>query len=307
MDRGRGSYNFSGGGGGNFRNQMPFDSFWGGIKYAFMRMPVAIRTIILATLIVFFIQMLGGQKLNEWAIGNLGFDPEFPTFLTQPWRMITYMFLHGGFLHFLFNMLWLWWMGRAVEETVGPRTFTVLYFGAGILGALLDAGLALVFGDALVIGASGAVTGMLVAFAMLYPRAPIMLFLFPPIEARYFVAGWIAIDILFVGAGDGVARLVHLGGALGGYLMIKAYKNGKDLSLVIRYIEYLFGKVKPASGGNKSKKKRNKNMHIVQDAEIVEEVDQTELDAILEKISKNGYDALSKEEKRKLFELSNKN
>ncbi|WP_290874905.1 rhomboid family intramembrane serine protease [Gracilimonas sp.] len=290
-------------GGGNMRGNMPYDSFGGAIKRGFMRMPIAIRTIILANLVVFVIQMLGGQGLNEWAIGNLGFDPSFPTFLTQPWRFITYMFLHGGFLHFLFNMLWLWWMGRAVEETLGPRTFTVIYFGAGILGALLDAGFALVFGDALVIGASGAVTGMLVAFAMLFPKAPIMLFLFPPIEARFFVAGWIAIDILFVGAGDGVARLVHLGGALGGYLLVKAHQNGKDLSLVIRYVEYLFGRVKPAGG----KRKRNKNMSIVQDADIVEEVDQTELDDILEKISKKGYDSLSKEEKRKLFELSKKN
>jgi membrane associated rhomboid family serine protease len=304
MDRGRGSFNF-GGGGGNMRNQMPFDSFWGGIKYGFMRMPVAIRTIILANVVVFIVQIFGGQSLNNWLVNYLGFDPAFPTFLTQPWRLITYMFLHGGFLHILFNMLWLWWMGRAVEETVGPRTFTVIYFGAGILGALLDAALALVFGNALVIGASGAVTGMLVSFAMLYPKAPIMLFLFPPIEARYFVAGWIAIDILFVGAGDGIARLVHIGGALGGYLLINAHKNGTDLSMIIRYFEYLFGKVKPKSKG-KGSKGRNKNMHIVQDAEIVEEVDQTELDAILEKISKSGYDALTKEEKKKLFELSKK-
>jgi hypothetical protein len=75
--------------------------------------------------------------------------------------------------------------------------------------------------------------------------------------------------------------------------------------MIIRYFEYLFGKVKPKSKG-KGSKGRNKNMHIVQDAEIVEEVDQTELDAILEKISKSGYDALTKEEKKKLFELSKK-
>lgn len=265
-----------------------------------MRMPVAIRTIILANLIIFVLQALGGQAFNNWIITYLGFDPSFPTFLTQPWRLISYMFLHGGFFHFLFNMLWLWWMGQAVEQTVGPRTFTVIYFGAGILGALLDAALALVFGSALVIGASGAVTGILVAFAMLFPTAPIMLFLFPPIQARYFVAGWIAIDILFIGSGDGVARLVHLGGAIGGYLLIKAYKNGNDLSLIIRYFEYLFGRVKPKA------KARNNNMSIVTDADIVEEVEQNELDAILEKISQKGYDSLSKEEKRKLFELSKK-
>lgn len=284
------------------RNNMPYDSFGAAIKRGFMRMPVAIRTIILANLIVFIVQVLGGQNFNNWAIETLGFDPSFPTVLTQPWRMITYMFLHGGFLHFLFNMLWLWWMGRAVEQTLGPRTFSVVYFGAGILGALLDSGLALIFGDALVIGASGAVTGILVAFAMLYPTAPIMLFLFPPIQARFFVAGWIAIDILFLGSSDGVARLVHLGGALGGYLFIKAHKNGTDLSLVIRYIEYLFRRVNPAG----KTKRRNKNMSVVSDAHIVEEVDQSELDEILEKISQKGYDSLTNEEKRKLFELSKK-
>ncbi|MAL16193.1 MAG: rhomboid family intramembrane serine protease [Balneola sp.] len=288
--------------GGNM-NSGNYDSFGNAFKRGFMRMPVAIRTIIAINAVVFVIQMLGGQPLNNWVVPNLGFDPTFPTFLTQPWRLVTYMFLHGGFLHFLFNMLWLWWMGKAVEETLGPRTFTVIYFGAGILGALLDAGLALIFGSALVIGASGAVTGILVAFAMLFPTAPIMLFLFPPIQARFFVAGWIAIDILFLGSADGVARLVHLGGALGGYLLIKAYKNGKDLSMVIRYFEYMFGKVKPESKSS-SKRPRNKNMHIVQDAEIVEEVDQSELDAILEKISKKGYDSLTSEEKQKLFKLS---
>lgn len=268
-----------------------------------MRMPIAIRTIIAINTAFFVIQSLGGAALNSWLVPNFGFDPSFPTVFTQPWRLITYSFLHGGFFHFLFNMLWLWWMGRAVEETIGPRSFTVVYLGATILGALLDAGLAQIFGGALVIGASGAVTGILVAFAMLYPRTPIMLFLLPPIEARFFVVGWIAIDVLFLGSGDNVARLVHIGGALGGYLLIKAHQNGTDLSKVIRYFEYLFGRLKPSP----FTKPKNKNMSIVKDVEIVEEVDQSELDEILEKISKSGYDALTKEEKQKLFELSKKN
>ena len=280
-----------------------YDSFGNTFKRGFMRMPVAIRTIIAINAAFFIIQSLGGSALNSWLVPNFGFDPSFPTVFTQPWRLITYSFLHGGFFHFLFNMLWLWWMGRAVEETIGPRSFTVVYLGATILGALLDAGLAQIFGGALVIGASGAVTGILVAFAMLYPRTPIMLFLLPPIEARFFVVGWIAIDVLFLGSGDNVARLVHIGGALGGYLLIKAHQNGTDLSKAIRYFEYLFGRLKPSP----STKPKNENMSIVKDVEIVEEVDQSELDEILEKISKSGYDALTKEEKQKLFELSKKN
>ena len=282
------------------RNQS-YDSFGNTFKRGFM--PIAIRTIIAINAAFFVIQTLGGSTLNSWLIPNLGFDPSFPTVFTQPWRLITYSFLHAGFFHVFINMLWLWWMGRAVEETIGSRSFTVVYLGATILGALLDAGLAQIFGGALVIGASGAVTGVLVAFAVLFPRAPIMLFLLPPIEARFFVIGWIAIDILFLGSGDNVARLVHIGGALAGYLLIKAHQNGTDLGKVIRYFEYLFRGLKP-SGSSKAK---NKNMSIVKDVEIVEEVDQSELDEILEKISKNGYDALTKEEKQKLFELSKKN
>ncbi len=282
-----------------------YNSFWSTSKRGFYRMPIAIRTIILINVVFFMVQTLGGATLNVWLVRNLGFDPAFPTFLTQPWRLVTYAFLHANFMHILFNMLWLWWMGKSVEEAVGPRSFTVIYMGAAILGGLLDAAIAQVFGMALVIGASGAVTGILVAFAMLYPRTPIMLFLLPPIEARYFVVGWIALDILFVGNADGVARLVHIGGALGGYLLIKAHQNGTDLSKLIRYFEYLLSSSKPS----KSAKPKNKNMHIVRDVEIVEEVevDQSELDEILEKISKHGYSALSKEEKRKLFEISKKN
>ncbi len=281
-------------------NNQAYDSFWNTSKRGFQRMPVAIRTIIAINAVFFIVQTLGGSVVNSWLIPSLGFDPSFPTFITQPWRLVTYSFLHSGFLHFLFNMLWLWWMGRSVEEATGPRSFTVVYFGAAILGALLDAGIAQLVGGALVIGASGAVTGVLVAFAMLFPRTPIMLFLLPPIEARFFVVGWIAIDILFLGSGDNVARLVHLGGALGGYLLLRAHLNGTDLDKVIRYFEYVFGRMKPTS------KPKNKNMSIVRDVEIVEEVEQSELDEILEKISKSGYDALTKEEKQKLFELSKK-
>lgn len=268
-----------------------------------MRMPIAIRTIIAINVVVFLVQILGGPGLNSWIKFNFGFVTSFPTIFLEPWRMITYGFLHDSVLHILFNMLWLWWMGRTVEETIGPRSFIIVYLGAVILGVLVNAGLAQIFGDTLVIGASGGVTGVLVAFALLYPKTPIMLFLLPPIEARFFVVGWIAIDIIFLGTNDGVARLVHLGGALGAYLLIKAHKNGTDLSKVIRYFEYLFGRLKPSP----STKPKNKNMSIVKDVEIVEEVDQTELDEILEKISKSGYDALTKEEKQKLFELSKKN
>lgn len=286
---------------------MAYDSFGNTPKRGFMRMPIAIRTIIAINAIMVFIQLffqaLTGSSLSIY----LGFLPDLWTTITQPWRMFTYMFLHSlsNPFHFIFNMLWLWWMGKPVEETIGPRNFITLYLGAGLTGALVDVILSLMGSPVPVIGASGAVYGIMVAFAMLFPKTPIMLLLLPPIEARFVVGGLIAIDVLLLNSGDNVARFVHLGGALGGYLLMRARANGRDLSFIPRYLEYLYMKIKPK--GKSASKPKNKNMSIVSDAEIIEEVDQTELDAILEKISKKGYDSLTKEEKRKLFELSKKN
>ena len=286
------------------------DSFGGAFKRGFLRMPVIIRTLIAINVLVFIFQALfggiqiSGRTLNEFIVQYLGFNPSVGTAFTQPWRFVTYMFLHGGGFHLLFNMLWLWWMGRAVEEGLGPRTFSVVYFGAGIGGAFFHIAFSFLYGTSFVIGASGAVFGIMVAFAYMYPRTPIMLFLLPPIEARYVVAGLIAFDVLFIGSGDNVARLVHLGGAGIGYLLVKAHYGGTDLSKIVRPIERLWNSElsKP-----KKKKPKNKKMYSVSDVEIVEETNQTELDEILEKISREGYDGLTAEEKKKLFELSKKN
>lgn len=263
-------------------------------------MPIAIRTIVTINVVVFLLQALGGSTFNNWVVRYFSFDPTLQSVLFQPWRMITYMFLHAGVFHILFNMLWLWWMGRAVEATLGPRTFTVIYLGSGIGGALLFVVFAQLLGINLVIGASGAVFGIMVTFAVLYPTMPIMLFLFPPIEARYVVAGLIALNVIFLGSADHTARMVHLGGALVGYLLIKAHYSGFDLSSIPMYFERWWYRLKAKSNS----RPRNRNMRSVSDAEVIEEVEQSELDAILEKISQKGYDGLTDEEKRKLFELS---
>lgn len=284
------------------RNQS-YDSFGNTFKRGFMQMPIATRTIIAINVAVFIVQILVGANLNTWIIQHFGFDPNFPTAFLEPWRIITYGFLHADFFHLLFNMLWFWWMGRSVEEAIGPRSFTMIYVSALIAGAVFHSISGIVFDYNLVIGASAAVNGIMVAFAVMFPRTPIMLFLLPPIEARYLVTGLVAIDILLLNSGSNVAHFAHIGGALVGYLLTTAHKNGTDLSKVVRYFEYLFRSLKPAT----SSKPKNKNMSIVKDVEIVEEVDQSELDEILEKISKSGYSALTAEEKQKLFELSKKN
>ncbi|MGF1670296.1 MAG: rhomboid family intramembrane serine protease [Balneolaceae bacterium] len=276
------------------------DSFAGAAKRGFMSLPVAIRTLIAINVVVFILQAFLGQNINRTIIESLAFNPDWTVAFTQPWRFVTYMFLHGSGFHLLFNMLWLWWMGRSVETTLGPRTFLVLYFGSGIGGAALNVIFSFLLGSSLVIGASGAVFGIMVSFAYLFPRTPIMLIFFPPIEARFVVAGLIALDLLFIGSGDNIARAVHLGGAGVGYLLIDYHYKGFDLSLLVRKIENLWQKPAP-------KRKRNKNMYSVSDVKIVDETEESELDKILEKISEKGYDGLTDEEKKKLFDLSKRN
>lgn len=282
-------------------------AFWRGFK----SIPPVIRTIIAINVIVFVFQavfgpiQIGGRSINNIITSYLAFDPSIWTVVTQPWRLFTYMFLHGSGFHLLFNMLWLWWMGRSVEESVGPRTFSVIYLGAGLGGVFLHIILSYIYGASLVIGASGAVFGVMVSFAYLFPTAPIMLLFLPPIQARFLVAGLIAFDVLFLGSGDGIARLVHLGGAGAGYLLIKAHYEGNDLSRFVRPIEQIF-KGEPKKKKS-SRSPKNKKMYAVADVEVIEEQDQSELDRILEKISKKGYDGLTKEEKKTLFELSKKN
>lgn len=275
-----------------------------------MGLPIAIRTIIGLNLIIYLVQvfgqLFGGSAFSNMLISAFAFYPELLTTVFQPWRLFTYMFLHAGAWHLVFNMLWLWWMGRAVEETLGPRSFTVIYLGSGIGGALLDVFFAQFLGINYVIGASGAVFGIMVAFAVLYPTMPIHLFLLPPIEARYVVAGLIALNILALGGDSNVAHIVHLGGAGIGYLLMKARQGGFNLGGVIQPIENIWLELKGAYKKKESAPK-NKNMYSVSDVEIIEETEQTELDDILEKISEKGYDALTKEEKKKLFELSKKN
>jgi membrane associated rhomboid family serine protease len=279
---------------------MRSDSFFGSLQDGIRQMPAALRWIILSTAAVYLLQtvvlVIGGAEAYRWISDTFGFKTDAWITITQPWRVFTYLLLHAGAFHLLFNMLWLWWMGRPVEVVLGTRNFLILYIGAGILGALVNVALGSMFGmDGIrpTVGASGAVFGVMVAFAMLYPTAPIMLLLLPPIQARYVVAGFIALDVLFLTANDNVARLVHLGGALSGYGLMRAYDRG--------WFDLAAGLIRSY---RPPKKPRNRRMRSVSDAVVVEETDPADIDRILDKIAKNGYASLSADEKQRLFNSS---
>jgi len=146
----------------------------------------------------------------------------------MPVQIVSHMFMHGDITHLLFNMFGLYMFGSAVEATWGPKRFLFYYFFCGFGALAAQMVVMWTEGSGAVLGASGAVFGLLAAFGMLYPNQRIML-LFPPIpmKAKYFVIGYAAIE-LFSGFGkvnDGVAHFAHLGGAIFGVLLILYWRK----------------------------------------------------------------------------------
>ncbi|HET6344236.1 MAG TPA: rhomboid family intramembrane serine protease, partial [Myxococcota bacterium] len=144
--------------------------------------------------------------------------------LRRPWTFVTYMFVHAGLLHLLGNMLMLFVFGPAVEHRLGGRAFLLYYLYCGIGAAVLSLALSGVMPTAAIVGASGAVLGVGVAFALLWPDAELLVFPLPmPVKARTFILVLIGLDVVFsqLTPNDGVAHLAHIGGAAFGYLFFR--------------------------------------------------------------------------------------
>lgn len=152
------------------------------------------------------------------------------------WQLVTYMFLHEGVFHILFNMLALWMFGSTLESDWGTRRFLKYYFLCGVGAGLCDIALNAYLGNwnTSTLGASGAVFGLLLAFGLLYPNAPIIFFIFP-IKAKYLVMIYGAIALLgVIGPGNGVSHIAHLGGMVFGYFYLRARSFRMDFGYLQR-------------------------------------------------------------------------
>jgi membrane associated rhomboid family serine protease len=195
-------------------------------------MTPAIKALIIANVAVFVALWI--TRTAGPAIDALGLIPE-AVFGLEVWRIVTYMFLHGGIGHILFNMLGLWMFGVELERIWGSRYFLKYYFVSGLGGAFTMLAVSLLpvapFSDmyeAVTVGASGAIYGVLLAFALYFPHRPILLFFIFPVPARYavMIMGGIAL-LLAMQEGGGVAHAAHLGGLLAGYLYLKGGRGSR--------------------------------------------------------------------------------
>lgn len=203
------------------------------IRYAFGPGPMtpAVKAILITNVMVFLVTYFANSSPVEGnpVIRLLGLQPASLFGKFTIWQPITYMFVHGGVSHIFFNMLTLWLIGVELERLWGTTYFTKFYFvsglGAGftqVLLGILPFDFANQFYLPITIGASGAIYGLLLAFALYYPTRPFLVFFIFPVQARYFVMILGGLSLLFsLGGGSGVAHTAHLGGLVTGYLYLR--------------------------------------------------------------------------------------
>lgn len=268
-----------------------------------------VRRLLVANLIVFLFQVT--LLTLPSSIETFGFIPLKAA--QHPWTFFTYMFLHGGALHLAFNLLALFMFGGPVEDRFGSRSFIGFYLLCGVGGALLS--LLLVQGFAIrtpIVGASGAIYGVLVAFAWYWPDAPIYMFPLPvPIPAKWLVTFAFAVSLLlgvppFSSGGGGVAHLAHLGGMVAGFLYLKAQdlrlgraerhlRRVSEPSVLVTPVPR--GRTARARGGNAPQAKS-------QQAPRPDARAHAEIDRVLDKISATGIESLTPAERKFLVEMS---
>jgi membrane associated rhomboid family serine protease len=233
--------------------------------------------ILIATVLMFFV-----QQTVSGATSLLYLVPT--QVLARPWTLVTYMFLHAGFGHIFWNMLGLYFFGPRVESRMGSQRFLTLYLLSGVVGALFSVLLAPLNP---ILGASGAVLGVLMAFARFWPRERLYIWGVLPIEARWLVIIYAAIDIMgFNGFGRlGVANVAHLGGFAGAllYLLFLERRQGAR-----RFKQAATPRVAESALGNWRNVDRGS----------IHAVNREEVDRILDKISASGLASLTPQERQ---------
>lgn len=247
--------------------------------FAFHRLGSAVKWLLLANAVVFAAQKLVPQSLEYW----LGLVPYTVWSKLYLWQIWTYLFLHGNFFHFLFNMFSLWMFGRELEYAWGSKEFLKFYFICGIGAAVANVAVQ-PFSTLPVIGASGSIYGLLVAFAMVFPEAVIYVYGIIPMRAGHFVIllGMIEFLASFHGSPTPIARFAHLGGMLTGYLYLKSYQFRSILT-------HAFHRIVSSMVVHSPKPPRRTTL---KEEDLAKEVDR-----ILEKVSAQGADSLTEEER----------
>lgn len=227
-------------------------------------------------------------------------------FIQRPWTLFSYMFLHEGIWHIIRNLLWLYWLGRILNEYTSNRRILAIYLLGGVVGGLfymlaynLFPVFAPVAAESRILGASASVMAIVLAAATLLPNYSIHLLILGPIKLKYIALVAIILDIVLVDQSNPGGHIAHLGGAFFGWLFIYLLNRGHDLSAPI-------GRIQDWQEKRRDRKSKLKVVHKKTSSDISSSVDQNSIDAILDKLIANGNDinALTKKEREILNRAS---
>ena len=294
------------------------------IRTAFSRRDNALIQLILLNVLVFAALIVLRAILTISSAGGyyslvlrqLELSSSLPVLVRHPWTLLTYAFCHQDFFHILFNLLNLYWFGQLVREYLGDRRLVSIYVLGALAGAavfLLSFNLLPVFQPGVgtpMIGASAGVTAIIVAGATLLPDYTFMLILIGPVKIKWIAAVVVLISLAGVNGGNPGGEIAHLGGALLGFLFIKQLQAGRDLGRPVQAVGNWFGNLATRRTAMRvSTSRRAEPVAAIsvsggKKPAVVNQPLQDEIDLILDKISRSGYESLSKEEKQKLFRAS---
>ncbi|MER2996421.1 rhomboid family intramembrane serine protease [Pontibacter populi] len=294
------------------------------IKDAFRQPNNTLKQLILINVIVFVVLIVMrllltftvGPGAYNYLMSFIALHSDMGTFITRPWTLITYFFTHQGFLHIIFNMLNLYWFGQLIREYLGDRKLLSLYVIGGIAGGvlyMLSYNFIPYFEDraasSVMIGASASVLAIVVAAATLLPNYTFNLILIGPVRIKYIALFLVILSISGAVGDNAGGNIAHLGGALIGWLFIKQLQRGNDMGRPMHaFFDFITGLFKRRP---KLKVTHRRTTTFTGKANgstttVAGKPSQKEIDLILDKISSSGYESLSKEEKQKLFQASQK-
>lgn len=283
--------------------------------FASFRQGNSLTRLIFINVVVFIIlgfveillQLLKFPSAFVWAY--LSLPAEFTQLLFRFWTPISYMFLHEGFFHLLFNMLSLYWFGKLFLMYFSEKQLVGLYLFGGLMGALLYVGAfnlfpyyAPILSQSLLLGASGSIMAIIVASAAQSPNMEMQLLFIGSVKLKYIALVAVLTSFFGITSSNGGGQLAHLGGALAGYYFVVSLRQGRDLT---KGINWLLNFLANISTTRKLKVKPNKSRTTpMSDAEFnVNKVRKiANIDRILDKIKTSGYESLTAEEKKRLFE-----
>ena len=291
----------------------------------FQFLPKVLRTLLIVNAVVFLLAFVGGKLLGlHLNLPGLGygsfadyiayFGAFWPFAPEQAWRFVTYMFVHVDFWHFLFNMLMLWMFGSDVADMMGAKHFTGMYFFCGIFAAVFSLAMYLLgMTNAPIIGASGALMGIFVAYYKFFPDRMLLMFFFFPMRIKYAMWFMVAVDVFMAHSSDGVAHFAHLGGVVGGFLYMFLYEKGFGNTLA--GMRRSFGgagrkpKFKVHEGGRSDGEGtvyREGRSDEPIEGEVFYVDEQNRMDEILKKVNSEGINSLTESERRFLLQAGEK-